>query len=198
MGPPDLASCKVGLRGAMRRWRTALPAAEVKRRSVAITAQLCAWVPLQAAQAALVFESMAAEPETGALIAWLTARGTWLWVPAVSADTVGWRLLSGPGDPPAARASAPPPDLVLVPGLAFDRAGGRLGRGGGHYDRLLPGLRGGCLRVGVCFREQVVASVPREVWDQTVDWLATEDGLCATEAGRRDGGWRGGTLGWPG
>jgi 5-formyltetrahydrofolate cyclo-ligase len=56
--------------------------------------------------------------------------------------------------------------LVLVPGLAFDAAGGRLGRGGGFYDRFLTGVS--CPTVGVCHRCQIVPSVPADPHDRQV------------------------------
>jgi 5-formyltetrahydrofolate cyclo-ligase len=64
-------------------------------------------------------------------------------------------------------------DLVVVPGLGFDEAGGRLGRGGGFYDRFLarPGLK--AWKVGVGLDEQVVGPVPRDAWDVGLDALVT-------------------------
>lgn len=56
-------------------------------------------------------------------------------------------------------------DVAIVPGVAWDAKGGRLGRGGGHYDQLLPQLR---LAWGVGFDEQVVPVVPREPHDLAV------------------------------
>jgi len=73
---------------------------------------------------------------------------------------------------------APPPDLVLVPGLAYDRAGFRLGRGGGFYDRWLaawPGVR----TLGLAFHCQVVDTLPCEGHDIRVDAVLTENGLVA-------------------
>lgn len=64
-------------------------------------------------------------------------------------------------------------ELVLVPGLAFDRDCRRLGRGGGFYDRLLSELPGRPLTIGVCFDEQVVEVVPVESWDHVVDRVVT-------------------------
>ena len=68
-------------------------------------------------------------------------------------------------------------DVVLLPGLAFDRTGVRLGRGGGHYDRLLPRLRDDCLLVGVAPAVVVVDHLPREDHDMLVSHLATEGGV---------------------
>jgi 5-formyltetrahydrofolate cyclo-ligase len=64
-------------------------------------------------------------------------------------------------------------DVVIVPGLGFDDHAGRLGRGGGFYDRFLarPELR--AWKVGVGLDEQVVAEVPREAWDVGMDALVT-------------------------
>ncbi len=59
-------------------------------------------------------------------------------------------------------------DLVLVPGMAFDPQGHRLGRGRGYYDRLLPRLTR-ARRVGVCFPFQLVGEVPTDSHDQCVD-----------------------------
>lgn len=68
-------------------------------------------------------------------------------------------------------------DVVLVPGRVFDRAGGRLGRGAGHYDRLLPSLRPSVPRVGVTLDRFVVERVPAEPHDVPVTHLATESGV---------------------
>ena len=60
-------------------------------------------------------------------------------------------------------------DVVLVPGLAFDASGGRLGRGAGFYDRFLPRLSTACLLIGVCHTEQAVDAVPQDALDRGVD-----------------------------
>jgi 5-formyltetrahydrofolate cyclo-ligase len=70
-------------------------------------------------------------------------------------------------------------DLFLVPGLAFTSHGGRLGRGGGFYDRLLPRRRAESTAIGICFSLQVVEDLPREAHDQLVDAVITERGLLA-------------------
>ncbi|MBY0439050.1 MAG: 5-formyltetrahydrofolate cyclo-ligase [Burkholderiales bacterium] len=67
-------------------------------------------------------------------------------------------------------------DFVLLPGVAFDRRGGRLGYGAGFYDRLLGSMRPDCLRVAAAFSLQVVPQVPLEGHDQRVQRLVTEDG----------------------
>ena len=59
-------------------------------------------------------------------------------------------------------------ELVLVPGVAFDRQGRRLGRGGGHFDRFLARIPPGIPRIGLAFRFQVVEQLPSESHDQPV------------------------------
>jgi 5-formyltetrahydrofolate cyclo-ligase len=70
-------------------------------------------------------------------------------------------------------------DVVLVPGLAFDRHGGRLGNGAGHYDRVLAGARTDAESVGIAPSNRIVESVPMAEHDRRVGWLATEHGMIS-------------------
>lgn len=88
----------------------------------------------------------------------------------------------GIAEPTGAAADPAAVDVVLVPGVAFDERGGRLGQGGGHYDRLLPTLRADALRIGVAYACQVVAEVPRAPHDAVVDVVVTERGAAWTGA----------------
>jgi 5-formyltetrahydrofolate cyclo-ligase len=78
------------------------------------------------------------------------------------------------------------PEVLLVPLLAFDRSGFRLGYGGGFYDRTLAALRaaGAVRAVGLAYAAQEVAKVPHDDRDQGLDWVVTESE--AMEIGRRD------------
>jgi 5,10-methenyltetrahydrofolate synthetase len=69
--------------------------------------------------------------------------------------------------------------IALVPGLAFDREGNRMGRGRGIYDGILARTSPGCFRLGVAFDCQVVASVPVEPHDQRVDGVITPSGFIS-------------------
>ncbi|EME68177.1 5-formyltetrahydrofolate cyclo-ligase [Paramagnetospirillum caucaseum] len=122
----------------------------------------------------------------------LAARGHVLALPAVT-ETGGileFRRWS-PGEaletgPHGTRhpAAAPPvvPAALLVPLLAFDRRGFRLGYGGGYYDRTLAGLcrDGRILTVGLAFATQEVDTVPTDPWDIPLDLIATEQGVIVT------------------
>ena len=79
---------------------------------------------------------------------------------------------------PLATAAEVEPDVLLVPMLAFDAAGFRLGYGGGFYDRTLAALRAvkPVIAVGVAFAAQEVAEVPRGRHDEPLDWILTEAG----------------------
>jgi 5-formyltetrahydrofolate cyclo-ligase len=75
-------------------------------------------------------------------------------------------------------------DLVVVPGVAFDRNGGRLGNGKGYYDRLLAKLKGKTELVGVGYESQLVDAVPMGVNDIYLDKLVTEKAIyqCHSES----------------
>lgn len=71
--------------------------------------------------------------------------------------------------------------IILVPGLAFDRTGNRLGRGRGYYDRFLsrPQNRN-LVKVGVCWEIQLVDEIPTESHDIVMDWICHERGMIKT------------------
>lgn len=134
------------------------------------------------------------------LMAALAGRGHPLALPAIRAacqplDFRTWR----PGDAlrpagfgtqePLAEAPMVQPEVLLVPLLAFDAAGYRLGYGGGFYDRSLALARraGDILAVGLAFAAQQVAAVPREATDQRLDLVATERGLITPAAAEAEG-----------
>jgi len=75
-------------------------------------------------------------------------------------------------------------DAIIVPGVAFDQGGSRLGYGGGYYDRLLPTLRYDCVRIGFAFDEQVLAVIPAEEHDELVDVIVTQSRVVRAPARR--------------
>lgn len=104
-------------------------------------------------------------------------------VPALERLTTGRFGIREP-DPDAAVQVLPDEgDTILVPGLAFDRRGGRLGRGGGFYDRFLERWPN-AFRVGVAFSSQLIESVPCEAHDVRVDAVVTEDGWIDARSNR--------------
>ena len=97
------------------------------------------------------------------------------------ADVPRERHRYGFEQPVAESPSVDPRDVVvvLVPGLVFDLRGGRLGRGGGYYDRFLPTLPPDAARVGVVPERLVVKAVPTDPHDIPMTHLATEHGVRA-------------------
>lgn len=93
--------------------------------------------------------------------------------------THGCELIEGPfGARVPAHAERLVPGVLIVPLLAFDPAGGRLGYGGGFYDRTLALLRAAnaVTAVGFAYSAQQVADLPKEPTDQRLDFVVTEDG----------------------
>ncbi len=107
----------------------------------------------------------------------MEGRGTPLvfraWAPGDALVATTWGIRE-----PRASAPAVEPDVVLGPLLAFDRAGHRLGYGGGFYDRTLARLRAlkPIVSVGLAYDEQRVDAVPHLDYDQRLDWVLTPSG----------------------
>jgi 5-formyltetrahydrofolate cyclo-ligase len=79
---------------------------------------------------------------------------------------------------PPAKAEEIIPDILLIPLVAFDQAGARLGYGGGFYDRTLRDLRArrSCLAVGIAFSAQEHDALPHDIHDEPLDWVVSEKG----------------------
>jgi 5-formyltetrahydrofolate cyclo-ligase len=128
------------------------------------------------------------EIDSGPLALRLAALGAERLLPHVSGEGRMRFLSAPPGgqlEPDASGLLAPPqdaeekrPDLVIAPLLAFDRFGGRLGQGGGHYDRALAELRrtGPVFVLGLAFAGQEVDRLDLEPHDQPLDAVLTEAG----------------------
>ena len=72
-------------------------------------------------------------------------------------------------------------DVILVPGLAWDRKGGRLGRGAGYYDRLFADLDCRAFRCGLFFAAQEMEEIPMDPWDVALQAVVTETGILNVE-----------------
>ncbi len=72
-------------------------------------------------------------------------------------------------------------DLMLIPGIAFDEHGRRLGQGGGFYDRYLPYVREDCMLIGIAFDEQIVESIPCDNTDILVNYVVTPTRLISAQ-----------------
>jgi 5-formyltetrahydrofolate cyclo-ligase len=157
----------------------------------------------RAARRAAVYIALRGEAGTDRLVQECRACGRAVAVPAMRAQGdygfVWWQegdvMEGGPlgtREPAAKRWLSPGElDVVIVPALAYDAAGRRLGHGGGYYDRLLAagGAGAGALKVGLGFGFQVLERIPAGEQDICVDWVVTEENVisCSRSAARERG-----------
>lgn len=190
---------KADLRSRVRKLRAALSEEERAARSEAITAHLLALPAYHSATRIHCFISLPDEVDTTGIFAACLKAGKQTFVPVVDPArdalvSIRWRLgdplIAGPFNvpipPPTHRISISPEDidLVLLPGLAFDDQGNRLGYGKGYYDRLLGELAEAGRRrgrpippaLGLAFHCQKVASVPTGEHDVACSGIITEKG----------------------
>jgi 5-formyltetrahydrofolate cyclo-ligase len=180
--------------------RRQLPAAQVAERSRRIGDRFVSLAAYREAQCLLAYASCRNEVDTWWIMNRCLADGKSLVLPRVERE--GGLSLRRVQQPtldlaPGYRGILEPPlnapelpreaiDLVLVPGVAFDRHGNRLGQGGGYYDRLLYELRSAAvasrrkvpaLAMGLAYEFQVFSQVPAGVTDHPVDLVVTESGV---------------------
>lgn len=170
--------------------RDALPSAQRRELSAAITPQVLALDAYRSANCVLAYMSFGSEFDTAALVADALAAGKQLCLPRVNRDTrrlelhvvenVATDLQNGMWGIREPRAERPPADLarvdfVLLPGVAFTPRCERLGYGGGFYDRLIPRFAIRPPLVAAAFALQVCDSVPVDGYDQRVDVVITEN-----------------------
>ncbi len=184
---------KVNLRCTCRGLREDMPPELAQACSLAVCDHLRHWPLFQEAHTVLAYLAFCNEIDLRELIACLPDK-RWLVPRVVQAAGAKPYLSLHPYDPerlvrhrfgmlePDPNLPTVEPgqvDMILVPGIAFDRQGGRLGFGGGFYDRLLPQAER-AIRVGVTYDDLVFDSVPMQPWDCRVDWLVTPSGLVQT------------------
>ncbi len=180
------------LRGTMLAWRGGLTDEE---RRAAATGLLETWRlerPFETPAVVSGFWPMAEELDIRPLMIELFNQGCQLALPVVVAKRQplvfrAWR----PGDPleagvfgtlhPSPKREVVEPDALIVPLLACDEEGWRLGYGGGFYDRTLEALRAkkNVTAIGVGFNAQLLPEVPHGSSDQKLDWLLTDKRACA-------------------
>jgi 5-formyltetrahydrofolate cyclo-ligase len=190
------ASIKTQLRERVRDVLQAISADQHAALSSAMVNRLVNIPPFRAARTIFLFSPLRGEPALAEAMNVAVQWGAKAFSPRFNATSGQYeaamclsneRMVKGPFgtfEPDAGCPSIPlnQLDLVLVPGIAFDFAGRRLGRGKGFYDRLLAEVRGH--KCGVAFDEQIVAEVPEEPHDVRVDSILTPSRwhLCSRAA----------------
>jgi 5-formyltetrahydrofolate cyclo-ligase len=181
---------KLEIRKKILALRDAMTPGEIAAKSGLIVRYLTGLRDLREASTLMVFLGFGSEVRTDGLLRWGWEAGKRMVVP-----------LSRPGDrgltpcllasfaeleighygirEPKRESIRPVPgeeiDVILVPAVAFDRRGHRIGYGGGYYDRFLPEVPR-AVRIGAAFSCQIVPRVPEDPHDLPVDRIVTEDG----------------------
>jgi len=181
----DLHEEKADLRASMRALRDGMRPGERERFGEAVVERLFALKPVAAAGTVLAFASFGSEIPTAGIIKRLHGAGRSVLLPSLDGGELlaarfeaGDELVMGAFgiEEPRNRVVVPPEeiDLVLVPGLAFDRQGNRVGYGGGHFDRCLKRLPAAATRIGLAYGFQLVEGVPHGPDDEPVDMIVTD------------------------
>jgi 5-formyltetrahydrofolate cyclo-ligase len=185
------AAAKLALRDHLVTARNRLSLSEVREAGAAIAQHLLASEPVRRAATVAAYVSVGTEPGTGILLDALQADGKRVLLPLVLGNLdLDWAAYAGPGSLVPARMGLLEPvgaplgvegiataDVVLVPGLAVSRAGHRLGRGGGCYDRALARVPVGTFTCVLLYDDEVGVDVPVEPHDRTVLAAASPSGL---------------------
>ena len=173
---------KHAIRQQFREQRRSLTPDTVEAAGRAVQAQCLALRAYKTAVSVIGYIADENEVPATAVLEHASRSGRKLYLPHSSGGVVLWHLgaslivrRGGVLEPTWGVPEHPDiPALALVPLVAWDRYGGRLGRGGGFYDRLFAGLTTGITRVGLAFEFQEYAELPRDPWDVSLDYVITE------------------------
>ncbi|RQD67391.1 MAG: 5-formyltetrahydrofolate cyclo-ligase [Tindallia sp. MSAO_Bac2] len=184
---------KKDIRQSMTKRREALNPKEVHEKSSLIHQQLFGMDAWKKAKHMMVYLDFRNEVKTGSLIQSFLQNGKKVSIPVTNPSDYSLTVseLKDPEkdlqvaqfgllepNPDALRPMDPQElDLVVVPGVAFDREGYRVGFGAGYYDRFLPQLNENTALVSLVYDFQLIPRVPREPHDIAVHWIITESEL---------------------
>ncbi len=169
---------KKELRNIIRAGKRQFTHDDLRRLSLPVIERLMAHPRFVAARTVMLYHSLADEVDTRLLLNTVSDKRVLL--PKVTGEGImELRVYTGPDDLSIGAYGIMEPagclftdysavDLAVVPGMAFDKSGNRLGRGKGYYDRLLP-LIGYKYKIGICFPFQLLDSIPVEPTDVPVD-----------------------------
>jgi 5-formyltetrahydrofolate cyclo-ligase len=186
VGEAALRSRKAALRRQLSAARARLPEAERAAAGRLLRDALLNLPETQMASAVAAYVSVGTEPDTRGLVFALWKRGTYVLLPVLRPDSdldwasyegpdslaAGPRGLLEPAEPRRGVTAITSADLVIVPALAADRRGYRLGRGGGSYDRALARVGPAVLTIALLYDGELLQELPAAAHDQAVRAVA--------------------------
>lgn len=191
MGQSDPTGVRAAIRTELRARRAELDPDDQAAATMAVFTRLARLSVFRRARIASGYRAIRGELDIGAPMQFLAEQGVTVTTPRVVGDHLEFvvtdestPLTTGPFgimEPASGRTIAVTEhDVMLMPLVAFDRRGQRLGQGGGYYDRALAGLVGSApdqrpKLVGIGHSFQELESVPTEPWDVLLDLVVTED-----------------------
>ena len=186
---PDASLSKTQLRSALRQRRQVLSPDQQQCAAQSLTTAVEALPGWPEARRIAVYLAADGEIDTAPLCQRARAMGKQLFLPVIKTDNslsfALWQAEDtlavnryGIPEPPRHAGLSPVTDLdiIFLPLVGWDLHGGRLGMGGGFYDRTLSGTDGP-LRVGLAHASQQVDSIPQEEWDISLNFVATDTAL---------------------
>ena len=186
----EISAAKIQIRDDIANTISTLSASEIDEKTNAIESRLFEFANFLESKIALLYVNGNLEVQTDSIIQKAFSYSKLVVLPAfdpesfkmklMKVDTFKQELIPGPRgivEPDASKCKEVPMDridIAIIPGLAFDEKGGRIGSGAGYYDRLIPRLAITTRKVALTFEEQIVAQVPMESHDRHVDIIITD------------------------
>lgn len=186
----EIGAAKIQIRDDISQIIAAMPESEIAEKTRAIENRLFEFANFLEAKIALLYINSDYEVQTENIIKRSYNYNKIVVLPAFDPENLEMNLMKvdhftkdlvpGPRnvlEPNASRCKTVPMDridIAIIPGLAFDEKGGRIGTGRGYYDRLIPNLAITTRKVALTFDEQIVAQIPMESHDKHVDIIITD------------------------
>jgi 5-formyltetrahydrofolate cyclo-ligase len=179
---------KQAVRQAIQEIRDLIPLEERKTKTQEIAERFFSLREYRDAKNILLYYPFRSEVDTTVIITRAVADGKRVILPRVFGKTLqlfyvedikkdlrpGTYGIMEPDIDSCAPAGYTEPDIVVVPGVGFDRHKNRLGYGGGFYDRLIPKLKKNIQKIALCFHVQIIDSIPSFAHDIRVDKVISE------------------------
>jgi 5-formyltetrahydrofolate cyclo-ligase len=186
----EISAAKIQIRADIANTISALSESEINEKTSAIGNRLFEFANFLESKIALLYVNGNLEVQTKSIIQKSYSYNKIVVLPAFDPESFRMKLMKvdsseqeltpGPRgvlEPDASKCKVVPMDridIAIIPGLAFDEKGGRIGSGTGYYDRLIPRLAITTRKVALTFEEQLVPQVPMESHDKHVDIIITD------------------------